>query len=94
MKEQIINILKNNSVKVSDSTGYYKVLEDDMFPQIAKEIEEMVKSELIHFARWILKHADTHTTKDGSFCWKYGDKEIDTAELYGLYLKDLNGNIE
>lgn len=92
MKQQIINILENNSVKVSDSTGYYKVLEDDMFPRVAEEIKKDYNP--IHFARWILKHADTYTSEDGSFCWKYGKKKIDTTELYELYLKDLNGELE
>lgn len=42
----------------------------------------------IHFARWILKHATTHTTKDGFFCWMYAGKEIDTAELYEIFVSE------
>jgi len=44
--------------------------------------------EAVAFGRWILKHAETYTTSDGMFCWKYGEKEYDTEELYKEFLKD------
>ena len=46
----------------------------------------------IQFARWILKHAASNTTSDGYFNWKYGNKELDTHELYDIYLKELKGD--
>ena len=45
-------------------------------------------AEAVAFGRWILKHADTCTSKDGMFCWKYGDEEYDTAELYKEFIKE------
>jgi hypothetical protein len=39
----------------------------------------------IKFGRWLLKHADSTISVDGTYCWKYGDKEINTSELYDLY---------
>lgn len=41
MKQQIINILEKHSIKNSDVTGEWYLLEDDMFPQVAEEIEKL-----------------------------------------------------
>ena len=52
------------------------------------------KEAAIKFGRWILKHADTYTNKDGMFCWLYGEKEYDTWELYNEFLKEINASVE
>ena len=41
MEQQIINILEKYSIKNSDVTGEWSLLEDDMFPQVAKEIMKL-----------------------------------------------------
>ena len=41
MRQQIINILEKYSIKNSDITGDWNVLEDDMLPQVAEEIEKL-----------------------------------------------------
>ena len=47
MKQQIINILHKYSIKNSDVTGEWAILEDDTFPQVAEEIEKLYKNKSV-----------------------------------------------
>lgn len=70
-----------------------KLYEDGIEPMTPEE-REMISNRQetprtpIHFARWILKRAKEHWTKEGLLCWMYKDKEMDTAELYEYFLRE------
>ena len=41
----------------------------------------------IKFGRWLLENASEYWSK-GSLCWLYGERELDTDELYDIFLEE------
>jgi hypothetical protein len=47
----------------------------------------------IHFGRWILKHAETHTDEDGMFGWiRPNGEEQDTLQLFNEFMEEEGEN--
>lgn len=66
------------------SEDFYSGIEQGVLLALNAESEtKKYPSHPIEFARWILKHAETHTDKDGMFGWKRPNgEEQDTIQLY------------
>lgn len=52
---------------------------------LSELMEEYAKQQSIQFGRWILKHAETHCDSEGNFCYKWGEKEMNTLDLYEVF---------
>lgn len=84
---------KKNEVYLSglkkDVEYYVSEYEKVVLPQAVVKGEFPSGIKAVQFARWILKHAETHTTEDSLFTWRRPNGEIiDSKELWEQYQKE------
>lgn len=53
-------------------------------------MQEYVNQQSIDFGRWLLAEAEIVLDKDGTWLWNYDNKDLNTAELFEIYLKETN----